>query len=167
MKHLLIALTILFAGTTFAPAAPKALIPEELQAAIFYKILGFNKNLKGDITLHVIGNPKIANHFKQIIGRKLGDATLKEVTSGNNLPNGKAHIIYIGKTDDATDILAYCQQNLVMSIAGDEKTVKAGASLGLTVEKGKPKIILGLKGTKNEKINWKAVIFKLSRVIKE
>ena len=152
-----------------AYCADKQKIPEKLQVALFYKLLPFNQNLKGNISIYVIGNKKIAKEFHAVLNKKIGSSTLVEITSGSELPKKAPHIIYIdSQVKNKATILKYCHKNGVMSICADSDTVRLGACLGLTINNnGRAKILISQKGTKKEKINWKSTILKMADVIRE
>ena len=137
--------------------------PYKIQAAIFAKILGFNKGLSGDIKIYVMGSGEMKTYLSKAVGKKAGGGVIKAVDGGDAIPADKPSVIYIDKSvSNVADVLKYCAENGVMSITGSPDHVSAGASLGVKLLKGKPKILLGTKGTKAEKIKWNPVIFKLA-----
>lgn len=142
-------------------------VPKKVQVALFSKIIGFNKNLSGDVTVYVMGDSEFAKLFKKKAeGKKSGKAKIKNVVSGDALPTNKPTIIYLGKDVSPADVLAYTAKEGVMSITGTPKFVAEGVSLGLKLQKGKPKILVGLKGTKAEGIKWNPTILKLGLKVK-
>ena len=155
----LIAVLVLSTANVFAGDEA----PYKIQAAIFAKIIGFNKGLTGDIKIYVMGSADMKKYLSKGIGKKSGKGVIKSVESGSAIPGDKPSVIYIDKSiSNVADVLAYCAANGVMSITGSPDYVTQGASLGVKLVGGKPKILLGTKGTKAEKIKWSPVIFKLA-----
>jgi hypothetical protein len=164
MKFTVLLVMSLFISAASTASAADA--PYSVQAAIFAKIIGFNKSLSGNITIYIMGSDEMKSKLSKAIGKKSGGAIIKSIESGAGLPTSKPHILYIDKSAaNAEEALKYCTDNGVMSITGSEDLVTKGASLGLTIVGGKPKILLGTKGTKNEKIKWNPVIFKLAKKV--
>ena len=141
-------------------------VPYKVQAAIFAKVIGFNKGLSGDINIYVMGSSDMAKLLKKAVGKKSGKGVIKSVTGGDGLPSTKPSVIYIDKSvSNLAEVLAYCKENGVMSITGSPEYVKGGAALGLKIAGGKPKILLGTTGTKMTNIKWSPVIFKLAEKV--
>lgn len=161
-KVCLLSLFCLFSALSLNAAE----VPHKLQAALFGKIIGFNKGLVGNIHLYIMDSDAMLSHIKKATGKKSGKAIIKTITSGSGIPSEKPHVIYIGKkVSNLSEVLEYCTKNSVMSITGNPDFVEQGVSLGLSIIKKKPKILLGLKGSKNEKIKWNPVIFKIAKKI--
>ena len=114
----------------------------------------------------VILSPQNVDSNKKNVGIKLGNIKLTKVSYGAELPASIPDIIYIGNVIDKQKILAYCRKHKILSICSSIQTVKDGASLGLIASKGKVKIIIGIEGTRQEKIKWKANIYKMATLIK-
>jgi len=138
--------------------------PPKLQAALFMKLLGFYTNLgSGDFTIHVVGSPGVASELKGNIGKKIGKAKLSAVSEGEGPPTNGAKVIYVGKSVKA--ITDYSQANKVLTITGLPKFVNEGVTLGVTIEAGKPKILLNLSATKAEDVNWNPAILKVASTV--
>ena len=75
LPFILITVYGLFFCLPAAWATDKA--PEGVQAALFVKLLAFHKNLQPNISIHVISFPSLAGELKDIIGEKIGSATLR------------------------------------------------------------------------------------------
>ena len=162
--RILVALVIAMVSTVTVSAGDA--VPKKIQAALFAKVIGFNKNLSGDITVYVMRDSEFAALFKKAEGKKAGKAKIASVTSGDALPSNKPSIIYLGEGVSSSDVLAYTAKEGVMSITGTPKFVSDGASLGVELQGGKPKILVGLKGTKAEGIKWNPTILKIGKKVK-
>ncbi|MCD4691787.1 MAG: YfiR/HmsC family protein [Calditrichales bacterium] len=172
MKNLrIIIISLLF--LTFAPQHIQAQIksaPAQLTAAFIIKLAAFEKNLSGsekDITIYVMGAPKVAKEFKKGIGKKIGKATLKNVVEGKRLPNTDPSILYVGNSSKLKEALKYTRSNKILSVTGVPKLVKEGVTLGIGIGKdGKPEIFLNLASSAEEELNWNPAIMKVAKIIK-
>lgn len=153
---------LMLVGLALPAHAQKA--PPELQAALFVKLLAYYTNLGGDsFTIHVVGAPEVAESLKGMKGKKVGKATLADVSEGDGPPSNGAKVIYVGKAVKA--ITGYSQANKVLTITGDPTYVNDGVTLGIKIEGGKPKILLNLSSTKAEDVNWNPAILKVASTI--
>jgi hypothetical protein len=163
-KTVRFALIAIVLGFAVVPVQAQSQAPAKIQAALFMKLLTYYTNLGSEpFTIHVVGAPEVATELKTYIGKSAGKASLAEVTEGSGPPSGKAHIVYVGK--DPKGLIDYCQSNKILSITGIPQFVNEGVTLGIGVEKGKPKILLNLSSTKAEDINWNPQILKVASTI--
>lgn len=138
--------------------------PANLQAALFLKILPMCTNLGSEpFSIHVVGAPKVAAEFKELIGKTVGKASLAGVTEGSGPPSSPTKVVYVG--DKAGDLTQWSQANGALSITGKPALVNEGVTLGVGIEGGKPKILLNLSSTKAEKINWNPQILKVAATV--
>ncbi|QTA89162.1 YfiR family protein [Desulfonema magnum] len=146
----------------FAADIQKA--PEQIQAAIFVKLLSFNEGLNngGDISIHVIEDPHFAAEMKTIIGEKIGRSKLAIVSESSDLPSEKPSVIYIGDASKLDTVIRYTRANKVLSITGIPELVIRGVSLGVGISGRKPQILLNLSSSKAEDISWNHAILKVS-----
>ena len=164
LKKLMLLMAFLtFAGLAF-PVQAQDKAPDKLQAALIMKLLAFYTNLGADpFTIHVIGAPGVASELKKLEGKTAGKATLNGVTTSDGLPSGEAKVVYVGK--NIKDAIAYTQSNSVLSVSGVPGYTSDGVTLGISIEAGKPKIILNLSSSKAESINWNPAILKVAATI--
>jgi hypothetical protein len=165
MKWLTIA-ALLLTSTTYAGAVSPA--PHKFQAALFLKILAFNKNIigGGDLTIHVVGDSKFAAAMKAAVGKKVGKSTIASVVDGADVPAGSVAAVYVSDPSKVASVTAYAQKNSVLSITGNPDLVAKGISLGVGVAGGKPKIMLNISSSKDEKINWNPAILRIALKVK-
>ncbi len=172
MKNLrIIIISLLF--LTFAPQyiqAQNKSAPAQLTAAFIIKLAAFEKNLSGsekDITIYVMGAPKIAKEFKKGIGKKIGKTILKNIVEGKRLPNTKPSILYVGNSSKLKEALKYTRSNKIPSVTGIPKLVNEGVTLGIGIGKdGKPEIFLNLASSAEEELNWNPAIMKIAKIVK-
>jgi hypothetical protein len=164
-KKLIPILVIAISMCTFMQVSA-ADVSYKIQAAIFSKVIGFNKGIAGEVSIYVMGSKDMAASLKKAIGKKAGKGVIKSITSGDAIPSVKPSVIYIDKSvANLAEVLKYCKDNGVMSITGCADHVKGGVALGLKLAAGKPKILLGTVGTKEMNIKWNPVIFKLAEKV--
>jgi len=142
--------------------------PAALQAAIFLKLLAFDKNIasSGAVTIYVAGSPEFAAEMKKAEGKPVGGATIEKVVEGSGVPSEKPSVIYIGSESVAGPLLAYSKGNKVLSITGNPDLASKGVTLTVGTSEGKPKILLNLSTSKDEGIDWNPAILKVAATIK-
>lgn len=142
--------------------------PVSLQAALFLKLLAFDKNISssGTVTVYVVGSPEFASEMKNAEGKPIGSATLGKVIEGPNVPSEKPSVIYIGSESSLAEILTYTKGNKILSITGNPVLISKDVSLFVGVSEGKPKIMLNLSSSKDEGIDWNPAILKVAATIK-
>jgi hypothetical protein len=141
--------------------------PIPVQAAIFLKLLAFNKNISssGGIIIYVVGSPDFAAEMKKAEGKAVGAATIEKVVEGSGTPKEKSSVIYVGSESSLAEILSYTKANKILSVAGNPSFVSKGVSLIVGTSEGKPKIMLNLSASKDEGIDWNPAILKVAVTI--
>ena len=144
--------------------------PPNIVAALIVKLIPLEKNIGGneeDLTIYVLGAPKVADELKKLIGRKIGNASLKNIVEGDNLPEKKPNVLYVGNASHVNNAMEYTRSNKILSITGIPELVEKGVTLGIGVgEDGKPKIILNLSSTLQEGLEWNPAILKFAKTVK-
>jgi hypothetical protein len=142
--------------------------PAPLQAALFLKLLAFDKNIasSGSVTIYVIGAPEFAVEMKKTEGKPVGTATLGKVIEGDGVPAEKPSVIYIGSDAKLSEIIAYTKSNKILSITGNPALVSKDVSLIVGISESKPKIMLNLSSSKDEGIDWNPAILKVAATMK-
>ncbi len=138
--------------------------PASLQAALFLKLLAFDKNIAAgsSVTIYVVGASKFATEMKKTEGKPLGGATLAKVLEGDGVPTEIPSVIYIGTEVNLKEVLAYTKSNKVLSITGNPALVSKGVSLIVGVSDAKPKVLIDPSASKDEGIEWNPAIFKVA-----
>lgn len=151
-------------SATESQAEDYGIAPVQMQAALFMKLLSFHEGISGGgaVSLHVVGAPDFAAEMQGIIGEKIGNSELAEVTENSDLPPQTPSVIYAGDASKLDAILEYTRKNSVLSITGIPELVVKGVSLGIGVAGGKPRILLNISASKEENINWNHAILKVS-----
>ncbi len=159
---IMLILGILSSVTLFA--ADKA--PEKVQLALFLKLLPFNKNISGggEITIYVIGSDSFAKLAKAAIGKSIGKSKIAKVEVVDSVPDDikKMSVVYLGDESKIKDIIKSTQAKKVLSITGLPSCVSKGVTLGVGIEKKKPRILLNLSSSKEEGIDWNPAILKVA-----
>ena len=144
--------------------------PANVAAALIVKLVSFAKNIcdnTGDITIYVLGSAEIAEELKKGIGKNIGNAILKNVDSGADLPATAPSVLYIGDTSRLKEVIRYSRSNKILSTTGDPDLVKEGITLGVGVgDDAKPKILLNLTSSVEEGLDWNPAIMKIVQTVK-
>lgn len=142
--------------------------PAPLQAALFLKLLAFDKNIASgsSVTIYVVGAPEFAAEMKKTEGKPVGTSTLGKVVEGDGVPAEKPSVIYIGAEAKLSEIIAYTKSNKILSITGNPALVSKDVSLVVGISESKPKIMLNLSSSKDEGIDWNPAILKVAATIK-
>ncbi len=158
---LLILVSSMFAQYT--PAAPDQVSQMVSMACVFEK----NISALTECTIYVYNSPDIQKAIQSFKGQKLGNATLKSLTSGNTVPSTKPDIILIGDEANFAEILSYCNDNDVLSMTNIPALVKKGVTLGMGVDgSGSPKLLINPDGVAEQGKNFNPAIMKMAKVFK-
>lgn len=141
--------------------------PVALQAALFLKLLPFDKNIisTGAVTIYVANAPEFAAEMKKAEGKLIGSAALSKVIDGKGVPAEKPSVIYIGSEAVLKELGSYTKENKILSITGKPELVSKDVSLIVGVSNEKPKILLNLSSSKEEGIEWNPAILKVAGTI--
>jgi len=144
------------------------IVPMDIQAALFLKLLGFNNDIAkgGNITIHVVNSETFAKAMGRAIGKQIGNSKLAAVNNRSGLPVEKPSVLYIGDTNSLDELLNYTRVNKVLSITGRPDMVRRGVTLGVGVSGGKPKILLNLASLKREGVKINPALLKIAQIIK-
>lgn len=142
--------------------------PVSVQAAIFLKLLEFDKNISsgGSISIYVLGSPSFAAEMKKAEGKAVGAATIGKVIEGSGLPSEKHSAVYIGTESVLSQMQTYTTTNKVLSMTGIPELASKGITLTVGISEGKPKIMLNLSSSKDEGIDWNPAILKVAATVK-
>ena len=141
--------------------------PPQVAAVFIAKLAGFQKNLPSDITIYVMGDPGVAAEMRKGIGKKIGSGTLSEVTEGEDLPQTKPSILYVGNPGKVDEAIGYTRSNKILSVTGHPDLVAKGVTLGVGIgDDKKPRIMLNLSSSVEENLDWNPAIMKVAKTIK-
>jgi acylphosphatase len=138
--------------------------PAPIAAALLVKVIGFEKNISsGDITIYVLGSSEVTKELKKVIGQ----ANIKNVQSGNDLPSSKPSILFLCNADKVEATIEYTRENKILSVTNIPDLVTEGVTLGFGVgNDNKPKIFLNINSSAKEGLNWNPAIMKVAQIIK-
>ena len=139
-------------------------VPAPIAAALFVKVIGFEKNISNaEITIYVLGSSELALELKKAIGQ----ANIKNVLSGNNLPTTKPSVIFIADESKMAAAIEYTRKNKILSVTNIPDLVAKGITLGFGIgADNKPKILLNLNSSVEEGLDWNPAIMKVAQIIK-
>ncbi len=146
-------------------------VPYDLQSAIILKSLPYVLNFekKEEIVIGFLGGEK-----KELISlfrdKKAGEKPVKtvEVKKIEEIKGIDVLVLLPGVKDGELDrIIKKTRENKIFSITmiNPERFVKKGISMGITVEGGKPRIIINPEGIREEEISLDARFLKLVKLI--
>ncbi len=161
-----ILLAVVAALSTEVLHAQRTAVPANLQAAIFKKILGFDKTLqlKGKIEVAMVyGDASVKDAIIEAF-KDLGISAvpLKSDLASANL--GGASVVYVAP--GATAPRQLCIRDGILSISGVASFVEKGqVSIGISVEGGKPKILIHKGQLKSEGHELSEDILAMARIV--
>jgi hypothetical protein len=159
-------LIVLTAGNVFAQYSPADATHSSQMvsmACIFEK--GISE--KADCEIYIYKNPDVQNVIKTFEGQKLGNTTLKTLSSGEGLPTGHPDIVFIGDKKNFEELLAYCNDNDVLTLTNIPSLVKKGVTLGMGVDgAGTPRLLINPDGVAEQGRNFNPAIMKIAKVFK-
>ncbi len=141
-------------------------LPVRLQVALISKIVAMEHNLaaKREISIYVLGAPKIYELLKHDIGFPIGNSILTAVDQGDMPPDKAYDIIYIGAFAAKAPAMEYAQNFNAMSLYPQITGKNQPGSLGLGIKSGKPTFYLDLEQSEAENLHWNAKIIKLAQL---
>jgi hypothetical protein len=162
-------------------------VPNNLQAAIFYKVLAYDYNIQSqpgsDITIAVVIDGKTSGQkdaieagFKKIAGQKLGGKTVKiatiNISNAGELDSMIASlggdIIYVAEgSADSTiaKVIQIANQEKYATLCGSEQLTQKGLAIGLTVEDGKPRIVINLPASRSQGMKLSSKVLRLAKIL--
>lgn len=122
---------------------------------------------KSDCEIYIYNNSDVQNAIKSFEGQKLGNTTLKTLSAGNEIPVNKPDIVFIGNKKNFDEVLAYCNDNDVLTLTNIPALVKKGVTLGMGVDNaGKPRLLINPEGVAEQGRNFNPAIMKIAKVFK-
>ena len=159
-------------------------VPENLQAAIFFKVLAYDYNIQSktgkDLTIAIITDSKtvakqgaMLEGFNKIKGQRLGGKTVKivvvKVTGASSIGDaGGGDFLYLPEGSDAKTVsatLTFAEKNKRAVLGGSEPLAAKGCAIGLAIEAGKPKIVINLPASQAQGMNLSSKVLRLAKVI--
>ncbi len=168
MRRTLTTLAIILVLATSIFAQYKPADPSQVSQMLSMACV-FEKNIAAltECNVYVYDNADIEAAISSFKGQKLGNATLKSLTAGNTLPTSKPDIILIGNKNNYAEILAYCNENDVLSLTNIPSLVKKGVTLGMGIDgSGTAKLLINPKGVAEQGRNFNPAIMKMAKVFK-
>ena len=163
---ILVMLSVLFVPPLWAQdrtADPKVL------AETILKLVSFEKHCSGEsseITVYVLGSEEVAEELDKMIGTRVGNATLKKVEKGTELPDDIPDVFYIGDDTKLFSTIMFTRTQKVLSVTGLTHMAEKGVTLNIAAaEDGSPSITLNLTASKEEDLDWNPAILKIARAV--
>ncbi|MBN2526449.1 MAG: YfiR family protein [Deltaproteobacteria bacterium] len=178
---------ILLVVCVFAVALSSvAQVHPKLQAAIFIKLLNYDMSLarkpQNVIKFHIVIDSATASQqnalqkeFSVISNQKISGKRVEVVTSDiktlvsdTSLDQGAAHIYYLpdgSSVKTLKTVLTSAKPWKIAVLGGNSQLVEAGAAVGISLDNGKPQIIVNLKQSRAQGMNLSSQLLKLAKVI--
>jgi len=156
MKAIIPLLLFLTAGFSINAQTKKAPLPV-LKAAIILRIVELEENIatsKRDLNIYVLGAPLLAEGLQALVGKRVGVAKLGKVTFGDELPEERPDIIFVGTSRRINEVIRYTRRNKVLSITDRADVFQRGISVSILTERNRPKISLNPAASVEEGLNW-------------
>ncbi|MBW2416020.1 MAG: YfiR family protein [Deltaproteobacteria bacterium] len=169
----------LFAILTLTPpsAGPAAdeLISLDLATRIFLKILLLDRELESKtsnrVIVGVIGSDAAHEAFSALRGQRIdksrnfvvADVIRYETLGPDSRP---PTLLYVGPHATPEEVTPFTRRHGVLSVTTVHDYLDRGVTLGLAIEKGKPRVILNLLNSDHEGLHWNSKMLKISRVVR-
>jgi len=117
----------------------------------------YNKTLanKGEFSLYVLGSNQMKKYLGNYEGQKVGNAVLKSINSGHELPQSPPSVLFVGKNvDNIEKIVTYCRENKIMSITNNPKYFSKGISVNIGMMLNQTRMILNTNASQSEGLEW-------------
>ena len=142
-------------------------VPPELQVAIFKKVFNYDKTIQG-------GSPKMLVAFTdnsaaikdQVVKAFKDSGVVVSAAKADQLAGSVEGINVLYITPGVSGTKQICQKNGILSITGSPSLVESGeASVGLSVQDNKPKIVVHMGQLKAEGHDLSANLLQLAKII--
>ncbi|MCU0663830.1 MAG: YfiR family protein [Myxococcota bacterium] len=188
MRKLVVPIFGLFILLAAAVGATQAQVPSKMQAAIFFKILKYDKNTasrsKGTISMVILlegsatgRKSELVSGFGSINGQTIEGATIKvsAVTVANAdkvqgaIQAAAGNIVYLplGVTAaTSAAVIAHGKANKIPVLTDDPALSTQGAAVCLVLEGTSPKMVINLPASQAQGMALSADVLKLAKVIR-
>jgi len=142
-------------------------VPPELQVAIFKKVFNYDKSIQvGAVKMLVVFTDTSAGIKDQVV-KAFKDSGVPVTAAKADQMSGSLegiNVLYIAP--GVSGAKQVCQKNGILSITGNPSLVESGeASVGLSVQDNKPKIVVNLGRLKAEGHDMSANLLQLAKII--
>ena len=163
---ILVMLSLLFVQPLWArdrTADPKVL------AETILKLISFKKRCSSkssEITVYVLGSEEAAKEPDKMIGTRVGNATLKKVEKGAELPEDIPDVFYIVDDTKLFSAIMFTRTQKILNVTDLTNMAEKGVTLNIaTAEDGSPSNAIILTASKEADLDWNPVILKIARVV--
>ena len=168
--------------------AQEIAVPVNLQAALFSKVLPFNRTLhsrtKGKIVIGIVCQDRFK--FSRSVRDEFFDAMSKlppdEIAALQfqlvaididktrlepSIVNDSIDVLYIAplRAVDLGEIASISRTKQVLTLTGVPEYVQAGLSVGIGTKAGKPQILINLKAAKLEHADFNSQFLKIGKIV--
>lgn len=149
----------------------------DLASRIFLKILLLDRELASKtsnrVIVGVIGSDAAHRAFSALRGQRLDqskDFVLHDVVRYDSLEEVSRKpsptVLYVGPDAEPEQVTKFTREHSVLSVTTIDEYLARGVSVGLTIEEGKPRVVLNLVNSNREGLRWNSKMLKISRVVR-
>ena len=183
-----IALAALLALSLFADSAKADELPAKTRVTVLLTTLSYDLNIKsrGDaLRIGVVGKADDGHsvkHAKEALAafevasskrvKGMGIVVLdlsssKESDLAATIKSKSVNVLYLGSQLGSLEKTAIklARDMKILTLSGQENTIKAGAAIGAVLEQGKPRILVNLKAAKVQGAKLDARLLRLVRIV--
>jgi hypothetical protein len=164
-RYLAIALT--FCCLSVPCLAEDMPVPPELQVAIFKKVFNYDKSIQiGAVKMLVAFTDASAGIKDQVVKAFKDSGVPVSAAKADQLSGALEGINVLYVMPGVSAAKQICQKNGILSITGNPSLVESGeASVGLSVQDSKPKIVVNLGRLKAEGHDMSANLLQLAKIV--
>ncbi len=142
-------------------------VPPELQVAIFKKVFNYDKSIQvGAVKMLVAFTDTTAGVKDQVVKAFKDSGVPVSAAKADQLAGALEGVNVLYITPGVPGAKQICQKNGILSITGSPSLVESGeASVGLSVQENKPKIVVNLGRLKAEGHDMSANLLQLAKII--
>lgn len=179
---------LLVVGWSTISNAQEMAVPVNIQAALFSKILPFDRNLprtgQGKITIGLVyqsrfkmsfeARQEFADAMASLPGEKIGvtpfevvDIDLDKVDLRSTALMDRVDALYVApvRAFSMEQITMVSRTRNILTLTGIPEYVEEGISVGIGSKAGKPQVLINLKSARLEHADFSSKLLKISRIV--
>jgi len=142
-------------------------VPPELQVALFKKVFSYDKTIPGGAPKMLVAFTDASAAIKDKVVKAFKDSGMTvSAAKADQLSDSVSGVNVLYITPGVSGANQICQKNGILSITGSPLLVESGeASVGLSVQDNKPKIVVHVRQLKAEGHDLSANLLQLAKLI--
>jgi hypothetical protein len=179
---------LLVIGWPAVSVAQEMPVPMSLQAALFSKVLPFDRNLRRHAQGRIIIGLVYQSRFKMSVdarqefidamaslpGEKIGDMPfevveidINKVDLENSVLLDSVDVLYVAplRAVGVEQITTVSRTRNILTLTGIPEYVQEGISVGIGTKAGKPQVLINLRSARLEHADFSSQLLKISRIV--